>query len=82
MSEEAATVTVADASTVLLRSSELPAVGLTVTVSVLSPGWALAGAVTVKCSVTVWPGAIVTGAGLLTVQPAGALSVNRACGIA
>ena len=31
MSEEAATVTVADACTVLLRSSELPAVGLTVT---------------------------------------------------
>jgi carbonic anhydrase/acetyltransferase-like protein (isoleucine patch superfamily) len=53
-----------------------------VTVSVLSPGAALAGAVTVKCSVTVWPGAMVTGGGLPTAQPAGALSVNRACGIA
>ena len=56
--------------------------GLIVTCSVLSPGWASAGAVTVKCSVTVCPGATVTGAGLLAVQPAGTFSVNRACGIA
>ena len=37
---------------------------------------------TVKRSVTACPGAMVTGAGLLTAQPPGAWSVNRACGIA
>src|SRR5579872_7171820 len=66
LSEEYGTVTVAGALVVTL---ELAAVGATVTCSVSVPGAALAGAVTVKCSVTVCPGAMVTGAGLLTVQP-------------
>jgi len=59
-----------------------PASGVTETVKVRSPGSALAGTVTWKCSVTVCPGSMVTGAGLVTVQPAGAFRVNCACCIA
>ena len=51
------------------------------TVRLRVPGAALDGAVTLKLSVTVCPGAMLTGAGLLTVQPDGALSVNCALGI-
>ena len=50
MSEEYGTVTVADAFTTLVGP---PAVDLITTCRVLSPGCALDGAVTVKCSVTV-----------------------------
>ena len=51
---------------------------VTSTVSVLVPGFALAGGVTWKCSVTVLPAAIVTGLGLLAVQPVGTSSLNWA----
>src|ERR1700722_18993533 len=77
MSEEYGTVTVADAFTTVGDPGDLIS-----SCRVLSPGAAPAGAVTVKCSVTVCPGATVTGAGLLAVQPAGTCSVNRAGGIA
>src|ERR1700733_12101293 len=79
MNEEYGTVTVADAFTTL---GGPPAVDVIATCRVLSPGCAPAGAVTVKCSVTVCPGATVTGAGRLAVQPAGTCRANRACGIA
>src|ERR1700729_2011977 len=55
-----------------------PPAAVTSTVSVRVPGFALAGGVTRNLSVTLLPAAIVTGPGLLAVQPAGTLSVNWA----
>ena len=51
---------------------------VTSAVSVSVPGFAFAGGVTWKLSVTVLPAPIVTGAGLLAVQPAGTSSLNCA----
>ena len=55
--------------------------GVTVSVRVWVPGAASLGTVTGKFSVTVLCGAMETGPGRLTVQPAGARSVNSARGI-
>ncbi len=50
----------------------------------LVPAGAPAGTLTWKRAVTVWPGSTAPGTGPagVTVQPWGALRVNRACGIA